>query len=49
MERAARGTQAKLPKLKITVFKGTASGWVRFENVFNLSRQKPISDEEKFG
>ena len=41
---------AKLPKLKITPFKGTASDWVRFENIF-LSQvdRKPISAEEKFG
>ena len=50
MERAARATQAKLPKLTITAFKGTASDWVRFENMFLTQVDcKPITDEEKFG
>ena len=34
MEKAARVTQAKLPKLKITQFNGTTSDWARFENMF---------------
>ena len=50
MEKAARATQAKLPKLTITAFKGTASDWVRFENMFLTQVDcKPITDEEKFG
>ena len=50
MEKAARTTQAKLPKLTITSFKGTASDWVRFENMFLTQVDcKPITDEEKFG
>ena len=50
MEKAARATQAKLPKLTITAFKGTASDWVRFENMFlNQVDCKPITDEEKIG
>ena len=50
MEKAARSTQAKLPKLKITPFKGTASDWVRFENMFLTQvDSKLITDEKKFG
>ena len=50
MEKAARSTTAKLPKLKITPFKGTPTDWVRFENVFLTQvHEKPISAEEKFG
>ena len=49
MEKAARATQAKLSKLKITQFNGTTSDWVRFENMFVTQvDSKPISDEEKF-
>ena len=50
MEKAARSTLAKLPKLKITQFNGTTADWVRFENMFITQvDSKPISDEEKFG
>ena len=50
MEKAARATQAKLPKLKISPFNGTIADWVRFENMFVTQVDaKPISDEEKFG
>lgn len=51
MEKAARATQAKFPKLKITQFNGTTSDWVRFENMFvtRVVGSKPISDEEKLG
>ena len=50
MEKAARATQAKLPKLKISPFNGTVADWVRFENMFATQVDaKPISDEEKFG
>ena len=34
MEKAARATQAKFPKLKISPFNGTVADWVRFENMF---------------
>ena len=49
LEREAKSTCAKLPKLKITSFKGTVADWIRFDNIF-LTRvdKKPISDEEKF-
>ncbi|XP_028405760.1 uncharacterized protein LOC114528332 [Dendronephthya gigantea] len=50
MEKSARATTAKLPKLKITPFKGTPTDWVRFENIFLTQvHEKPITDEEKFG
>ncbi len=50
IERGAKSTSAKLPKLKITPFKGTVVDWVRFENIFLTQIDKqPISDEEKFG
>ena len=50
IEREAKSTSAKLPKLKITPFKGTVVDWVRFENIFLTQIDKqPISDEEKFG
>jgi hypothetical protein len=50
MEKAARSTLAKLPKLKITQFNGTTADWVRFENMFITQvDSKSISDEEKFG
>ena len=50
MEKAARTTQAKLPKCKISPFNGTVADWVRFENMFVTQVDaKPISDEEKFG
>ena len=34
MEKTAVSSTTKLPKLKITPFKGTAGDWVRFENMF---------------
>ena len=50
METAAKATHAKLPKLKITPFKGTPTDWVRFENMFVTQvHDKPITPEEKFG
>jgi hypothetical protein len=50
MEKASKSPQAKLAKLTITSFKGTASDWVRFENMFLTQVDcKPITDEEKFG
>ena len=50
LEREVKSTNAKLPKLKITPFKGTVVDWIRFENIFltQIGKQ-PISDEEKFG
>ena len=50
LERNARSTTAKLPKLKITSFKGTPTDWVRFSNMFITQvHNKSISAEEKFG
>ena len=50
MEKTAVSSSTKLPKLKITPFKGTAGDWVRFENMFLFQVDaKSISDEEKFG
>ena len=50
METAAKATHAKLPKLRITPFKGTSSEWVRFENMFVTQvHSRPVPDEEKFG
>ena len=50
LERTAKASLAKLPQLKITPFKGTATDWVRFENMFLTQiDSRPISDEEKFG
>ena len=50
LEKEARSTTAKLPKLIITPFKGTPTDWVRFENVFTTQvHNKSISAEEKFG
>ena len=50
METTAKATHAKLPKLRITPFKGTSSDWVRFENMFITQvHSRPVSDEEKFG
>ena len=50
MEKTAVSSTTKLPKLKITPFKGTAGDWVRFENMFLTQvNAKSISDEEKFG
>lgn len=34
LEKDARSTTAKLPKLKIIPFKGTPTDWVRFANMF---------------
>ena len=50
MEKTAVSSTTKLPKLKITPFKGTAGDWNRFENMFLTEADaKSISDEEKFG
>ncbi len=50
IEKSARATTTKLPKLKITPFKGTPTDWVRFENIFLTQvHEKPITDEDKFG
>ena len=50
LENNVRATTAKLPKLRITPFKGTPTDWVRFENMFVTQvHNKPISAEEKFG
>ena len=49
METAPKANHAKLPKLRITPFKGTSSDWVRFENMFITQvHSRPVSDEEKF-
>ena len=49
MEKSARATTAKMPKLKITSFKGTLTDWVRFENIFLTQVDaKVITEEEKF-
>lgn len=49
MENNARAATAKLPKLRISPFKGTPTDWVRFENMFVTHVHcKPISTEEKF-
>ena len=50
MEKAAKATHAKLPKLRITPCKGTSSDWVRFENMFITQvHSRRVSDEDKFG
>lgn len=50
IENKAKATQAKLPKLRISPFDGTAKDWIRFENMFTTQvHDKPISDEERFG
>ena len=50
MEKSHQVDQAKLPKLKITAFNGTASNWVRFENMFITQvHNKNVTDEVKFG
>ena len=50
MEIAARTSTAKLPKLKITPFNGTATDWVRFENMsLSLVHEKATTPEEKYG
>ena len=50
METAAKATHTKLPKLRITPFKGTSSDWVRFENMFvRQVHSRPVSGEKQFG
>ena len=50
LEKEARSTSAKLPKLIITPVKGMPTDWVRFENMFITQvHNKSISAEEKFG
>ena len=50
LEKEARSTTAKQPKLMITPLKGTPTDWVRFENMFITQvRNTSISAEEKFG
>lgn len=50
IEKSAKATTAKLPKLKITPFKETATDWVRFENIsLTQVHEKPITAEEKYG
>ena len=50
LEKDTRSNTAKLPKLKITPFKGTLTDWVRFENMFVTQvHNRSISVEEKFG
>ena len=50
MEKDTRSNTAKLPKLKITPFKGRPTDWVRFENMFVTQvHNRSISAEEKFG
>ena len=49
LEKNACSTTAKLPKLRITPFKGTPMDWVRFSNMFVTQvHAKPISTKEKF-
>ena len=50
LEKYARSTTVKLPKLKITSFKGTPTGGVRFSNMFVTQvHAKPMSAKEKSG
>ena len=50
LEKDTCSNTAKLPKLKITPFKGTPTDWVRFENMFVTQvHNRSISAEEKFG
>ena len=50
LEKEARSTTAKLPKLIIKSFKGTPTDWVRFDNMFTTQvHNKSISAEERFG
>ena len=49
MERTNKATHAKLPKLKITPFKGTPADWVRFENMFITQVHSRAISDEKFG
>lgn len=49
IEKSHETDQAKLPKLKITAFNGTASDQVRFENMFVTQvHNKNIADGLKF-
>ena len=49
-EKISHQDKAKLPKLQITQFNGTAADWIRFENMFiTQADKKQISDEVKFG
>ena len=49
LQKNARSTTAKLPKLRITPFKCTPADWVRFSNMFVTEvHAKLISAEEKF-
>ena len=50
MEKEAKTTTSKLPKLKISPFNGTSADWIRFENMFTSQvDSKSISEAEKFG
>ena len=50
LEKGAQTITAKLPKFKITPFKGTPTDWIRFRNMFVTQvHDKEISEEEKFG
>ena len=50
LEKQARSTTAKLPKLIITLFKWSPANWVRFENMLITQvHNKSVSTEEKFG
>ena len=50
MEKSARATTAKMPKLKITRFRGAPTDLVGFENIFLTQVDaKAIRHEEKFG
>ena len=50
MEKSARATTAKMPKLKFMPFNGAPTDWVRFENIcLTQVDAKAITDEEKFG
>ena len=50
LAKEACSTTAKLPKLPITLLKGTSTNWVRFGNMFVTKVQnKSTSREEKFG
>ena len=49
MEKTAKPSVAKPLQLRIITFKGTATDWVRFENMFLTQiDSRPISDEEIF-
>ena len=50
MEKSHQIDEAKLPKLRITAFNGTASEWVRFENMFVTQvHNRNVTDKVKFG